>query len=57
VTKRQKCTECGQLSLPGLVRGHGKCWFHWAAGCCWGRTWAEWLQYGGSRLIAHFPDK
>ncbi len=38
----QKCSVagCGQLSIPGLVRGHGKCQYHWNAGV-WGKEWAD----------------
>lgn len=36
----QKCTECNEPSLPGLVQGQGKCQYHWNAGV-WGKKWAD----------------
>ena len=37
--KRNRCTRCGLVSVPGLVMGHGLCRFHWAE-AHWGREWA-----------------
>ena len=37
---RQVCTECGEPSISGLVRGKGKCQYHWNAGV-WGKEWAD----------------
>jgi hypothetical protein len=37
---KQKCTHCVHQSISGLVKGHGKCPFHWAAGN-WGNEWAS----------------
>jgi hypothetical protein len=36
----QRCTICGGPSVPGLVRGHGKCQHHWNVGA-FGKEWAE----------------
>lgn len=40
--KRQKCTipGCGDDSVPGLIRGHGKCQYHWDVGA-FGQQWAD----------------
>ena len=40
--KRQKCTvpSCGDDSVPGLIRGHGKCQYHWNVGA-FGQQWAD----------------
>ena len=35
----QTCTKCGKRSIPGLIRGAGKCQFHWNEGV-WGAEWA-----------------
>jgi len=37
----QACTaaHCGKPSIPGLIKGSGKCAFHWAKGVC-GIEWA-----------------
>jgi hypothetical protein len=36
---KNKCTFCGDISLFGLVRGQGKCAWHWTA-IVWGKNWA-----------------
>jgi hypothetical protein len=36
----QRCTECGNRSIKGLKPGHGKCQWHWDAGC-FGREWSK----------------
>lgn len=38
-TLAQPCTKCGKPSIPGLIRGAGKCQFHWNEGV-WGTAWA-----------------
>jgi len=38
--RTQKCTLCDKPSIPGLVRGKGKCQYHWNAGV-WGKEWAD----------------
>lgn len=34
------CTECGKPGIPGLIKGAGKCQYHWNAGV-WGKQWAD----------------
>jgi hypothetical protein len=41
--KAQKCTLCDKPSIPGLVRGRGKCQYHWNVGV-WGKEWADEVQ-------------
>jgi hypothetical protein len=36
----QKCTECNKDSIPGLIKGKGKCEYHWTLGV-WGKEWAN----------------
>jgi hypothetical protein len=36
----QRCTICGRPSVPGLIRGHGKCQHHWNVGV-FGAEWAD----------------
>ena len=36
----QKCTKCDKQSIPGLIKGAGKCQFHWNEGL-YGKEWAE----------------
>lgn len=40
--KKQKCTipGCGKESIPGLLRGNGKCQYHYNVGQ-FGRAWAD----------------
>lgn len=38
--KAQVCTICGKRSIPGLIRGQGKCQYHWDAGA-FGKKWAD----------------
>lgn len=40
MAKKQVCTECGKPSIPGLIKGKGKCAYHWNVGV-WGKPWAE----------------
>ena len=42
MTRKQSCTiqGCTKPSIPGLVRGHGKCQYHWNVGC-FGQAWAD----------------
>lgn len=37
--KTQPCTLCEAKSIPGLIRGAGKCAYHWAE-LHWGTKWA-----------------
>ena len=37
---KQQCTLCGYRSIAGLMKGNGKCPFHWAKGN-WGLNWAS----------------
>lgn len=39
---KQMCSipGCDKRSIPGLIRGHGKCQYHWNAGV-WGKEWAD----------------
>ena len=39
-TTNNACSICGQPGIPGLVRGQGKCSYHWAVGN-WGKAWAD----------------
>ena len=41
---KNPCTICGEPGIPGLIRGAGKCPYHWAAGV-WGKEYADRL-YG-----------
>ena len=41
---KNPCTICGEPGIPGLIRGAGKCPYHWAAGVC-GKEYADRL-YG-----------
>ena len=34
------CTLCSAISVPGLLRGAGKCQYHWVAGV-WGKEYAD----------------
>ena len=36
----QLCTKCSKPSIPGLIKGCGKCQFHWNEGV-WGTEWAN----------------
>ncbi len=36
----QKCTLCNEKSIPGLLKGHGKCQYHWNVGA-FGKEWAD----------------
>lgn len=40
--KKQKCTikGYGKDSIPGLIRGHGKCQYHYDVGQ-FGKDWAD----------------
>jgi hypothetical protein len=38
--KQQVCTLCEKPSISGLIRGRGKCQYHWNLGC-WGKDWAD----------------
>lgn len=45
VTKRgggmaNPCTKCGKPGIPGLVKGQGKCQYHWNVGA-YGQAWAN----------------
>ena len=35
-----KGTYCGKQGLPGLLRGEGRCRYHWAL-MNWGKDWAD----------------
>lgn len=35
-----KCTICGGKGIPGLIRGAGKCQYHWDLEC-YGREWVD----------------
>ena len=39
-TGRQLCTICKEPSIPGLVKGRGKCQYHWNVGA-FGQAWAD----------------
>ena len=49
----QSCTLCRKPSLPGLVRGAGKCLYHWSAGV-WGKAWADELEH--RRSLRRWPN-
>ena len=34
------CTKCGEPGIPAIVKGAGKCSYHWTVGV-WGRVWAD----------------
>ena len=38
----EKCTLCNAPSIKGLIKGAGKCQWHWALGN-WGIEWASQL--------------
>lgn len=38
--KTQSCTLCKERSIPGLIRGAGKCQYHWNL-ALWGKAWAD----------------
>lgn len=38
--KYNPCTLCGKPGIPGLIRGSGKCQYHWNAGT-FGKAWAD----------------
>ena len=40
LAKNNPCTICGKPGIPGLIRGAGKCQYHWAAGV-WGKAYAD----------------
>ena len=44
LAKNNPCTICGKPGIPGIIRGAGKCQYHWAAGV-WGKAYADSL-YG-----------
>lgn len=35
-----QCTICGKPGIPGLIRGAGKCQYHWNVGA-YGQEWAD----------------
>jgi len=37
---KNPCTICGEPGIPGLIRGAGKCQYHWNAGV-WGKEYAD----------------
>ena len=37
---KNPCTICGEPGIPGLIRGAGKCQYHWNAGV-WGKAYAD----------------
>lgn len=37
---RQLCKKCHHRSIAGMVKGEGRCPFHWAAHV-WGLEWAS----------------
>ena len=37
---KNPCTICGKPGIPGLIRGAGKCQYHWNAGV-WGKEYAD----------------
>ena len=34
------CTICGKSGIPGLIKGCGKCQYHWNVGV-YGQEWAD----------------
>lgn len=38
--KPQQCTICGAKTIPGLIRGAGKCQYHYNVGQ-FGKEWAD----------------
>lgn len=40
---KNPCTICGKPGIPGLIRGAGKCQYHWAVGV-WGKEYADSVQ-------------
>jgi len=36
----KKCTLCEKKSIPGLLKGNGKCQYHWNVGA-FGKEWAD----------------
>jgi hypothetical protein len=49
--RTQTCTLCDKPSIPGLVRGKGKCQYHWNAGV-WGEKWANEVERNAGRVTA-----
>lgn len=37
---KNPCTICGEPGIPGIIRGAGKCQYHWNAGV-WGEEYAD----------------
>lgn len=40
---KQKCTLCNKDSIPGLLKGHGKCQYHYNLGQ-FGKDWADYVE-------------
>lgn len=57
MTTNNPCTQCGKPGIPGLIRGAGKCQYHWNVGS-FGQEWADLIeQERRATITAYYTDR